>query len=113
MHQRPKFEARRPREPSVSVGCVASRGWVSFSGGDALKNGSSMPEEDEEPEAEGEEVEGEGEDGEPKPPSLPIPGAEDQFEQLNELLRNNQVCCARLPRGAVDVALQTIGPRVA
>ena len=72
-----------------------------------------MPEEDEEPEAEGEEVEGEEEDGEPKPPSLPIPGAEDQFEQLNELLRNNQVCCARLPRGAVDVALQTIGPRVA
>ena len=70
-----------------------------------------MPEEEEEPEAEGEEVEGEGEDGEPKPPSLPIPGAEDQFEQLNELLRNNQVCCARLPRGAVDVALQTIGPR--
>ena len=50
-----------------------------------------MPEEEEEPEAEGEEVEGEGEDGEPKPPSLPIPGAEDQFEQLNELLRNNQV----------------------
>jgi hypothetical protein len=53
-----------------------------------------MPEEHEEPEAEGEEVEGEGEDGEPKPPSLPIPGAEDQFEQLNELLRNNQVCRA-------------------
>ena len=68
---------------------------VSFSGGDALNNDSSMPEEDEEPEAEGEEVEGEEEDGEPKPPSLPIPGAEDQFEQLNELLRNNQVCRAR------------------
>ena len=53
-----------------------------------------MPEEHEEPEAEGEEVEGEGEDGEPKPPSLPIPGAEDQFDCLNEMLRNNQVCRA-------------------
>jgi|NorSeaMetagenome_1021524.scaffolds.fasta_scaffold194665_2 hypothetical protein len=73
-----------------------------------------MPEEHEEPEAEGEEVEGEGEDGEPKPPSLPIPGAEDQFEQLNEMLRNNQVCRrVRLPVGAVAVGLQTIGPHVA
>ena len=49
----------------------------------------SMPEEDEEPEAVGEE--GEGEDGGPKPPALPIPGAEDQFEQLNDLVRNEQV----------------------
>jgi hypothetical protein len=56
-----------------------------------------MPEEDVEPEAVGEE--GEGEDGEPKPPSLPIPGAEDQFEQLNELVRNDQA--RELPRGAV------------
>lgn len=48
-----------------------------------------MPEEDEEPEAVGEE--GEGEDGGPKPPALPIPGAEDQFEQLNDLVRNEQV----------------------
>jgi hypothetical protein len=65
---------------------------ISFAG--ARRDNSSMPEEHEEPEAEGEEVEGEGEDGEPKPPSLPIPGAEDQFEQLNEMLRNNQVCGA-------------------
>ena len=49
----------------------------------------NMPEEDEEPEAVGEE--GEGEDGGPKPPALPIPGAEDQFEQLNDLVRNEQV----------------------
>ena len=48
-----------------------------------------MPEEDEEPEVVGEE--GEGEDGGPKPPALPIPGAEDQFEQLNDLVRNEQV----------------------
>ena len=58
-----------------------------------LRRGSggvrNMPEEDEEPEAVGEE--GEGEDGGPKPPSLPIPGAEDQFEQLNDLVRNEQV----------------------
>ena len=91
-----KIETRGPRKlVHKFLRWLRCLGVVSFSGGDALKNGSSMPEEDEEPEAEGEEVEGEGEDGEPKPPSLPIPGAEDQFEQLNELLRNNQVCRAR------------------
>ena len=50
-----------------------------------------MPEEDEEPEAVGEEgEEGEGEGGGTKPPALPIPGTEDQFEQLNDLVRNEQ-----------------------
>ena len=57
----------------------------------ALSAVRNMPEEDEEPEAVGEE--GEGEDGGPKPPALPIPGAEDQFEQLNDLVRNEQVAC--------------------
>ena len=64
--------------------------------------------DEEEEEHEGEEQEGKEEDAAPAKPQIPVPGAEDQFEQLNELLRNNQVCHSRLPMNAAADGLVAI-----